>query len=68
MSTVEARSTLALPQRAHWSPKQFAEHCGVRRRTVWAWVARKLVPQPCRFSRNCVRWSAAEMAAFLPQL
>jgi predicted DNA-binding transcriptional regulator AlpA len=58
----------ALPDQPVVSPTQLAHHWLVSRRTIWAWVARGLLPRPTHFSRNVVRWERSVLVAFLQQL
>lgn len=40
----------------------------VCKRTVWRWLALGRLPQPIRYSRTCVRWTASAIRAYLDSL
>lgn len=45
------------------SDQQLAERYSVSRATIWRWVAKGLLPKPCRLSEGCTRWSLQEVEA-----
>jgi predicted DNA-binding transcriptional regulator AlpA len=65
MSAAVVEAPAAVPARPWWSAAQLAAFFGLSRRSVWALVARGDLAQPHRFSAAIVRWSAADVDAFL---
>lgn len=48
--------------------QQVADLLGINRATVFRHLKRGSLPQPRRYSRRCIRFSRAEILAFVPDL